>query len=361
MIQYFYSKAAEIIRMFRLSNVNISVDSFLEWCKNRSTTNSSFALQYQQIFTYYFALHLHHKGIRYNNDDWIRAGDTVFAPLWFASKHPNYAKFQILARIDESLLSTSVRNFIDVYSVFSRSKTVGKYQGLDAYLEEIHKEATKFLPSNPTEEHWKQAFINLQYYLKLDNSIKRITEKKINYSMKRRKYPITDIIYHRLMSHYDQDEDGILKGTNGALDSEEVTPGIENFIDATSIYRNKYISDMINSKNRVLPVKSEYVYLSKEEHNKNEQKKLNSISGLASRISDLFKQYEETMRGLKSDNPSRTKWDVYKKHQSTITSFTKESKVQKNIYLQKAVIDIQKALDQIKMPIKIRIKPIVIN
>ena len=53
---------------------------------------------------------------------------------------------------------------------------------------------------------------------------------------------------------------------------------------------------MINSKNRVLPVKSEYVYLSKEEHTKNEQKKLNSISGLTSRISDIFKQYEETMR-----------------------------------------------------------------
>jgi hypothetical protein len=157
------------------------------------------------------------------------------------------------------------------------------------------------------------------------------------------------------MSHYDIDEDGIIKGNNGALDSEEVTPGIENFIDTTSIYRNQYITDMINSKNRVLPVKSEYVYLSKEEHTKNEQKKLNSISGLTSRISDIFKQYEETMRLLKSTNPSKTKWDIYKKHQATIAAFTKDSKVQKQLYMQQAVIDIQKALDQIKTPIKIRL------
>jgi hypothetical protein len=194
MVQFFYSKAAEMVRKFKRSNLDNSADAFLEWAENRSTTNPSFAIHYRQIFTYYFALHLHHKGIRYNQEKWISAADTIFSPIWFASKHPNYAKLQILARIDEHLLSNDVRSFIDRYSVYSRSNTIGKYQGLDAYLEEIHKEATKFLPSNPTENHWKQAFVNLQYYLKLDKSIHRLTEKKGNYSLKRRKYPITNII-----------------------------------------------------------------------------------------------------------------------------------------------------------------------
>jgi hypothetical protein len=171
-------------------------------------------------------VHLYHRGIRYNREDWINAADTAFAPLWFANKSSNYAKLQVLARLDKSMLNEGVQQLLEQFSVYSRTDTLGTYQGLDAFLEEIHKEATKFLPNSPTEEHWKRAFINLQYYLKLKKLLKSVTERVSPYSIKRRRYPIIDDLYHRLMSYYCTDE---LDNTNGVLKSEDVAPEVHKF------------------------------------------------------------------------------------------------------------------------------------
>jgi hypothetical protein len=263
LVQYFLAKAADIISMYKRDCTVESVDGFYAWATQKALEDYSFNVHYEQIFRYYFAVHLHHIGIRQNKNDIIRAADFAFAPLWFASKHPNYAKIQILTLLDEQLVTSKVKNLLDNFSVFSRTGTIGKFQGLDAYLEEIHKEATKFLPNSPTDEDWKRAFINLQYYLKLDTTLKKMNPKTTAYSLKRRKYPIRDIIYHRLMSYYHKDEEGNLSKTYGNLNSVEVSPEAM-FTESCSTFRSKYIVEMIQNNNRILPVKCDLISLTKK-------------------------------------------------------------------------------------------------
>jgi hypothetical protein len=334
----------------------VSVEGFLLWAEERSKLNTAFALLFEQIFTYYFATHLYHSGVRDNKTDWINAADSAFAPLWFAAKKPNYAKLQILAQCDYSLMKDDVKNLVNEYSVFSRTDTKGKYQGLDAYLEEIHKEATKFLPHNPTDEDWKRAFINLQYYRDLDKSFKRSSVTQSHYSIRRRKYPVRNILYHRLMSYFATDDEGNLTETIGTLQANSINPIAVQFTEKAATFRRSYIQSMLKQNNRTLPIRFELMYLSTKEYQEEVSRKENTVSSLTSQITGLFHEYEETMRRHKSVQPSKVKWKLYQSYQEKMKTFTKGTKELKIAYLKNIAIEIRSSLAKLKEPIKITLR-----
>lgn len=68
--------------------INISIDEQLSkqdplLRKVITTFFTAFSLLYEQIFTYYMAMHLYHRGIRSNDIKLKHAADLKFAPIWW--------------------------------------------------------------------------------------------------------------------------------------------------------------------------------------------------------------------------------------------------------------------------------------
>ena len=223
-------------------------------------------------------------------------------------------------------------------------------------MEEIHKEATKFLPNSPTENDWKRAFINLQYYLKLDKSLKRVKDRLSSYAITKRKYPIIDVIYHRLLSYYHKDDSGNLTNTNGAIQPTDITPDAHTFSKKAQSYRNSYIKEMLRSGDRVLAIKFGVKDLLFQDYQAAEERKSNTNAALTEQITELFALYEETMTALKSRNPKKQNWGVYKLHQKTLKTFNKDTKVDKHNYLIESVDRVRKEIDSIKNSLKVHLR-----
>ena len=194
----------------------------------------------------------------------------------------------------------------------------------------------------------------------MDKAFQREKPSSSQYGFKKRRYPIKDIIYHRILSYYHTDNDGNLTHSAGVLTEGELTPGVQSFTTSTKIFRDNYLEQMLAKNDRVLRIQSEPIHLSNAIHLISIEKKANSVKNLTETINAIFKEYEESLKRVHATIYQRSKWEVYKVHQRRLKDFTKDTKAEKVEYLKTAVVDIQSKYETFKMglnrPILLRFK-----
>ena len=119
------------------------------------------------IFTYLHSFMMFRKASRCGSYEYIQTAKSRMAMLFFGRNHPNYREI-VYADLKQTIrLPEEVRELIQNTITTSRNGKIGHYQGGDALLEEINKNAKKWVIGVPTDKQWKQSFRNLDTVTKV--------------------------------------------------------------------------------------------------------------------------------------------------------------------------------------------------
>jgi hypothetical protein len=130
-----------------------------------------FQLKYEQIFFYLQAIINFCIGVRMNRPLLKAAARRMFAPIWFARRHPIYRLIEITDEEQMLRLKPEIRNLIQEKIVISRSGFLNQHQGLDAILEEINKVLKSLIPPISLQRHWEIAAYNCIKFTKLRSNL----------------------------------------------------------------------------------------------------------------------------------------------------------------------------------------------
>ena len=136
-----------------------TIEGYWKYCEN--ILNPNYCYIQQMVFNFPHALMLFRKGCRNNSPEHIVAAKNCMLVLFFGQNHPNcreivhydlkqYMRFPLLLK--EIVLGCLTA---------SCSNNIGHYQGGDAILEEINREAKQWMIGVPTEAQWERSFRNL--------------------------------------------------------------------------------------------------------------------------------------------------------------------------------------------------------
>lgn len=134
-----------------------SVKGFWDWYLHTEDPNYDYIVQ--MTLTFLHALMVLRDGVRKGNSDAIAAGQNRVMPIFFARNHPRYQAIVARDIYQKVLMPEEVKAKMNASITLSRTGRKGHYQGGDAILEEINKEAKSWIPPGvPTETQWIRVF-----------------------------------------------------------------------------------------------------------------------------------------------------------------------------------------------------------
>ena len=138
-----------------------SADGYWNWCQD--IKNRNFFLVQQLAFTFLHGLMLFHSGVRNADSKALHAGLEKCSLMFFVRNHPRYRSIIINHKRMRALMPDQLRERLDCVPSYSRNNNVGHYQGGDAMLEEINKEAKSWISplGVPTNANWQKIFRTL--------------------------------------------------------------------------------------------------------------------------------------------------------------------------------------------------------
>ena len=131
------------------------------WAYNTESCNPNYIYIQQMVFTYLHAMMLLRKGIRTAQPLAILAAKSKLALLFFGRNHPRYHDMLAHDFRLEILMPDEIKSIVRSSLSLSRTKHYGHYQSGDAAVEEINKEAKKWVIGVPTTIQWQRSFRNL--------------------------------------------------------------------------------------------------------------------------------------------------------------------------------------------------------
>jgi hypothetical protein len=119
---------------------------------------------------------MYHEGVRQNDPVLRRIARLRFAPLFFARGNTRYARIVLFVEHLQQIMPIELFTQYLYQQVFCRN-TVGKYQGIDAFLEEINRLIKWLAPHNPKIIDWKIASQNVMALVNLRNYMLKISDR----------------------------------------------------------------------------------------------------------------------------------------------------------------------------------------
>ena len=149
------------IRHCKDSMTEPSVEGYWIWADK--VTNPNYLYMQQMVLTFLHAMMLFRTGCRKGNARAIISARDKMSLLFFARNHQRYQRIMTLNRFVEAMMPAEVKNVVHSSYTLSRVGNVGHYQGGDACLEEVNKEAKAWLSPTgvPTPKEWLKVFNNL--------------------------------------------------------------------------------------------------------------------------------------------------------------------------------------------------------
>ncbi|XP_060601916.1 uncharacterized protein LOC132755133 [Ruditapes philippinarum] len=165
-LEIFYLAAADellvpYVRECKISNIEPSVEGYWLWASDIEDPNYMFIQQ--MVFTYLHSMILFRVGCRRGNAVAIVAGREKMSHLFFARNHPRYQRIISQSRYIEVMMPDELKDIVKSSLTLSRTGNTGHYQGGDACLEEINKEAKCWISPKgiPSDKEWLRVFRNL--------------------------------------------------------------------------------------------------------------------------------------------------------------------------------------------------------
>ena len=102
-------------------------------------------------------------GVRRGNPDVAEVGKHTLSMLFYVRNHPNYQRTMALDRYWKAVMPEEVKRVVEESMSTSRRGNTGHYQGGDACLEEINKNAKSWISPHgvPSDEEWLKVFRSL--------------------------------------------------------------------------------------------------------------------------------------------------------------------------------------------------------
>ncbi|MES9884493.1 MAG: hypothetical protein ABW185_26915, partial [Sedimenticola sp.] len=143
------------------NNSSPSVDGYWDW--SAAVVNPNYHYTQQMVFTFLHSIMLFRVGCRHGNGDATVAGRDKLALLFYGRNHPRYRRIMTVNKYIEKMMPPSLNDLVHSSLTLSRVGNAGHYQGGDACLEEINKEAKSWVSpvGVPTEKEWEKVFRNL--------------------------------------------------------------------------------------------------------------------------------------------------------------------------------------------------------
>ena len=131
------------IRSCKKDGIQPTVQSYWTW--NQDVCNPNYAYMQQMVFTSLHAMMLFRIGIRNGNAHAANAGKRRVATLFYARNHPNYQRIMALDKFWNVMMPEKVKKAVEESVSTSRIGNTAHYQGGDACLEEINKNAKSWI------------------------------------------------------------------------------------------------------------------------------------------------------------------------------------------------------------------------
>eukprot|EP00794_Sanderia_malayensis_P018435 gene18435-20284_t len=148
-------------------DLEISVDRYWAWYQE-SAINPNYTYMMQVTFTYLHNLMLFREGVRMGDYSLAEAAREQLQIVFFARSHPKYRRIVALDKMWKELLPEKLVEVLKCSFAASRVNNHGHYQGGDASLEEINKNAKAWVTSGvPTDDNWLKIFRNLDELCKV--------------------------------------------------------------------------------------------------------------------------------------------------------------------------------------------------
>lgn len=115
-------------------------------------------------------------GVRKGNGEAIMTGVSKFSSLFYVRRHPQYQRIMAVHKYILGLMPKSIKEKVLSSLSLSRNNNIGHYQGGEAMLEEINKEAKSWISplGVPTNKDWLKVFRNSDKF----NQVNKTTKKK---------------------------------------------------------------------------------------------------------------------------------------------------------------------------------------
>lgn len=138
-----------------------ATDGYWDWSQN--VVNPNYVYLQQMVFTFIHASMLFRIGTRKGDTDLLIAGRDKLSVLFFCRNHPRYRRITALNSLIEAMMPLEVKNVVYTSMTLSRTGNTGHYQGGDACLEEVNREAKSWISpvGVPTPNDWLKVFRNL--------------------------------------------------------------------------------------------------------------------------------------------------------------------------------------------------------
>ena len=144
-----------------------TIKGYWEYCEN--IANPNYCYIQQMVFNFLHALMLFKKGCRNNSPEHIVAAKNRMSVLFFGWNHPNYREIVHYDLKQYMRYPLSLKEVVLGCLTASRGNNIGHYQGGDALLEEINKEAKEWMIGVLTEAQWERSFRNLDSISKVQH------------------------------------------------------------------------------------------------------------------------------------------------------------------------------------------------
>ena len=191
-------------------------------------------------FRYMLAFQLYKESIRKNNSNAMLAARSAFAPLFYATRHPNYQKLLLRDMVQRVQYPSELSSYFKAHESFSVSGKDNRGQGADFVHEEINKLVKSFLPIGlPTTEAWQRVCRRADDLVKIKKQTTKAAGLKDSDEVKKPKRYTREVTMMRreLRNHNHTNEPAVQK----EMVSLSRAPLDQNLYQLDKLAKNNYI------------------------------------------------------------------------------------------------------------------------
>ena len=156
------------VRSAKEHGTALTCENFWKWVEQ--IKNQNYIYMYQMVFTFLHALILFRVGVRRGCFLAMNAGKDKLVKLFYAGNHPKYQRIMAVDKLFQKSMPEKVKDIIRFSFSTSRVGHEGRYQGGDACLEEINKNAKSWVSRGvPSNDEWIKIFRNLDKLSEVGN------------------------------------------------------------------------------------------------------------------------------------------------------------------------------------------------
>ena len=142
-------------------NISPSVDGYWKWAEDICDPN--YMYMQQMALTFLHGIMLFRVDCRNGNSDAIISGREKLSFLFYTRNHTRYQRIMAINQLIESKMPQKVKEIVFSSMTLSRVGNIGHFQGGDACLEEVNKEAKAWISpvGVPSDRDWIKVLRNL--------------------------------------------------------------------------------------------------------------------------------------------------------------------------------------------------------